>query len=555
MTNYYAKRDARVRLSEVLELNGWQIFGFKNDESDSMTDYYSPANWEGIATKNGYTLVVDKKYNGDSGRVVTKRSNKISSLNYSKINKLEKMTIENGCTESEAQNAKNQIAKLKEKLQNNKNETVLYTYPEFMVNPKGCIWHLEKEGEILCKGRSLTVFADLVESYRFDYELEEFKPGYDYYYGFDENNNRVQEKRELNKYELKALNEVKKLISKLESFVSIKIGDSEEEQGLVKVVDYKTVTKLEKQEVVRSSELNINDVVWCSGSYCKVTKIDSEHNCYHAVKISGKTFKESKAMGANFRLNKKSFDRGISSNTLKIYVIAEVEEKQEVVKWVKKKTKKTTKTATKKPEVKNNTEELENIVKNEIEYSNKVLKEEINKDSEIEFTKQYPNFKVDNVKGFKINSIDYINIGYVKNEFNEYELNFLDNGIKWKDSFKTYDSMIEFLNSNKDQIITLRNSKEFLQTIEKLNYKKEFNEFLELKTLFNELVNEPIEAFLNPILLDSNVYVLDMPKLMFKTGYTDHIDNHSILDLSFKEYLFNKGKRQLIDIIDYLLNC
>lgn len=57
MSNYYQKRDAKVNIAHALMDLGWKVYGYKKDESDSMTDYYSPANWDGIATKNGFVLV------------------------------------------------------------------------------------------------------------------------------------------------------------------------------------------------------------------------------------------------------------------------------------------------------------------------------------------------------------------------------------------------------------------------------------------------------------------------------------------------------------------
>lgn len=370
MTNYYKKRDARAKLGKVLELNGWEIFGYKNDESDSMTDYYSPADWDGIATKNGYVLVIDNKYFSNSGKVVTKTINNNKTNNYDKIQKLSKMTIENGCTESEAAAAQNQIKKLQEKENKNITTQVLYQYPEYQINPKGCIWHLEKDNEIICKGRSLTVFAELPEVYEFDYETETFKSGYDFWYSW-EGCERVKEKRILKESELKALAEFKKLLSKLNSYTSIKLGEEVEDEKLIKKVTYKTVTKIDKQEIQRESELKVNDVVWCNG-YCKVLKVESDLNIYRVVKISGKTFKESKAMDAHFNLNKRSFDNSLNRGTLKVYNIVEVEEQKEIVKWVKSTKKQTKKTAT------NTDENLNTEVENNVNDVKVVLNDDKN---------------------------------------------------------------------------------------------------------------------------------------------------------------------------------
>ena len=40
-----------VRIARELMNRGWKVYGFREDESDSMTDYWSPAYWKGIAEK------------------------------------------------------------------------------------------------------------------------------------------------------------------------------------------------------------------------------------------------------------------------------------------------------------------------------------------------------------------------------------------------------------------------------------------------------------------------------------------------------------------------
>jgi hypothetical protein len=44
-----------------LQTRGWTLYGFKEDRSDSMTDYYDPASWDGIAEKGDHIVVVDVK--------------------------------------------------------------------------------------------------------------------------------------------------------------------------------------------------------------------------------------------------------------------------------------------------------------------------------------------------------------------------------------------------------------------------------------------------------------------------------------------------------------
>ena len=50
---------AVVNIGLALRSRGWQLYGFHEDQSDSMTDYYNPASWKGIAAKDGYVVVVD----------------------------------------------------------------------------------------------------------------------------------------------------------------------------------------------------------------------------------------------------------------------------------------------------------------------------------------------------------------------------------------------------------------------------------------------------------------------------------------------------------------
>ncbi len=60
MSTYYESQDVGVMIAhKLMEMDGWEVFGYHADESDSMTDYFSPAYWNGVATKNGYVLCVN----------------------------------------------------------------------------------------------------------------------------------------------------------------------------------------------------------------------------------------------------------------------------------------------------------------------------------------------------------------------------------------------------------------------------------------------------------------------------------------------------------------
>lgn len=67
----YDRREEMVGLAGALARRGWTLYGWSEDKSDSMTDYYCPAHWSGVATKGDCVAVVDN--NGhDSGKDISK---------------------------------------------------------------------------------------------------------------------------------------------------------------------------------------------------------------------------------------------------------------------------------------------------------------------------------------------------------------------------------------------------------------------------------------------------------------------------------------------------
>jgi len=141
------ERQAAVQMKAQLEANGWNVYGYRKDQSDMMTDYYCPSLWWGIAEKEGYVLLVDVFGTGDSGKKVTEKA---FTPDPQKVQKL-KTLIERGATEGEKQAAQTQLDKLYKKEE--ENTIVKYEYPTFYNgNPKRCTWHVEKDGEIVAKG-------------------------------------------------------------------------------------------------------------------------------------------------------------------------------------------------------------------------------------------------------------------------------------------------------------------------------------------------------------------------------------------------------------------
>ncbi len=59
-THWTDKRAAKALLGKALEAEGFKLYGWKEDRSDSMTDLYDPENWDGIAEhRSGALVLVD----------------------------------------------------------------------------------------------------------------------------------------------------------------------------------------------------------------------------------------------------------------------------------------------------------------------------------------------------------------------------------------------------------------------------------------------------------------------------------------------------------------
>ncbi|MFB5759074.1 N-6 DNA methylase [Paenibacillus medicaginis] len=157
---YYGdKREAKVMIARELVKMGWKIYGWKNDESDAMIDYYSPADWNGIAEKNGYVLCIDQnntRYSGfEQKQYIGGNSGYKTNT---RIQKLLAMMNDPASTENEKASCAVLIEKEREKDASIQKWVVTETYPIFsFTNPRGTSWHIEKDGQIIAKGKG--VFA------------------------------------------------------------------------------------------------------------------------------------------------------------------------------------------------------------------------------------------------------------------------------------------------------------------------------------------------------------------------------------------------------------
>lgn len=179
MSNYYDYREVKVMIAhKLMSMEGWKVYGYTPDESDSMTDYWSPAHWDGVAEKNGYILCVNvygeakpqeiKKYNYDG--FTYDRSI------MDKIKKLEAMTVERGASEAEAASAKLSIERLQKKAEESAENASKYivvgTIPGHMAHPPKMNWHIEKDGIIIAKGNGILKYSSLWKYYNYSCDME-----------------------------------------------------------------------------------------------------------------------------------------------------------------------------------------------------------------------------------------------------------------------------------------------------------------------------------------------------------------------------------------------
>ena len=380
MSNYYQKEDAKLRICDELKKLGWTIYGYRADQSDSMTDYYCPASWDGIAEKNGYILVVDNHYSAEKQAITKLNKNYIEMDNKDreKINNLSKLTSENGASDGEIKNAQKLIARIKAKYTNEgveKYETVGYI-PAHLGNPNRCMWHLEKDGCLVDKGNKLTVY-DILESYIFDIEKMEFTDRYKKVIaGYDENGNRVLKDRELTESELKGINEFKAFILRLERIVNcgnscgdgtVETEKAYQEQNEAEKMVKKTFTKIKKvvkPVKVDRSFVKVGDYVNYKGSrktvcYWLVTDVNEERGTF-TYKSTGKKYQEVKNYKCYYNMLNKLNEQ------YDIFELKEVEETITEEKWVRvktsKKSTKKTESAETKQENNNNSEKTNNEV-------------------------------------------------------------------------------------------------------------------------------------------------------------------------------------------------
>jgi hypothetical protein len=189
---YANQRDAKVKIAGELERRGWKIFGYKEDQSDSMTDYFSPADWEGVAEKNGVVICVGvsgyaaKNYSGGRETFVhlpdaecaycsgtgeepdgwtlqqARELPQAFNAHRTRLTSPGAINLMSSVVSpiSFKDNGKERCHKCHGSGHILKSNTVREYWPTFQANPKGSKWHVEKGGKILSKGIGLAKLVD-----------------------------------------------------------------------------------------------------------------------------------------------------------------------------------------------------------------------------------------------------------------------------------------------------------------------------------------------------------------------------------------------------------
>lgn len=325
MSNYYDYREVKVMIAhKLMGMEGWKVYGYKEDRSDSMTDYWDPANWDGIAEKNGYILCVDV-YGAAEPQEIRKYN--YSGFTYDrniteKIKKLEAMTIERGASEAEAASAKMMIERLQKKAEeateNASKYIVIGTIPGHMAHPPKMNWHIEKDGMIIAKGNGILKFAHIWKYYNYCRDMEwlnEYKQDKKAYadkhtqdlinrgYYDSEEDARKSTERHLEDLEkdIKLVDQFEAFINKIDTTCGGLLGEGDNTiYEKITVTEYKTENKVvedtagsikEGQCFILKSNFNYGRFKGYTYRIHEMTYEDGQKR-YYAYKLNGKKTKE-----------------------------------------------------------------------------------------------------------------------------------------------------------------------------------------------------------------------------------------------------------------------
>lgn len=322
MSNYYDYREVKVMIArKLMSMEGWSVYGYHEDESDLMSDYWSPAYWDGVVEKNGYVLCVNV-YGAAQPQEIKQYNHSESTYDYSiaeKIKKLESMTVERGASEAEEASAKAMIERLQRKEEDARENADKYTVvgiiPGHMAHPPKMNWHIEKDGMIIAKGNGILKYASIwsyysrgmenIEAYKKDkiaYAEENTKELLWHGYYDNEEDARKSTERHMKELEkdIKLIDQFEDFINKIDTTCGGLIGD-----GDGTVYEKITITEYKKEnKVVEDIAGDIKE------GQCFILRSNFNYGCYkglvyriheterngqkhfHAYKLNGKLTKE-----------------------------------------------------------------------------------------------------------------------------------------------------------------------------------------------------------------------------------------------------------------------
>ena len=373
MSTYYEYRDVKVMIAhKLMNMDGWKVYGYSPDRSDSMTDYYDPAHWGGVAEKNGYILCIDvygasepkeiREYNYDGfayDRTIAE-----------KIEKLKQMTVERGASEQEEQSAKSMILRLQKKAEENSENANKYVVtgiiPGHMANPPRMNWHIEKDGIYVAKGNGILKFAHIDSYYNYPHykeDMEKFKTTDREKYKVDLINEYMRryndsEERAINSAEshietmesdLELVNQFEAFINKIDTTCGGLLGEGDGTiYEKVKVTEYKKENKA-VEDTIGSIKEGQCFILKCNFNYGRnkgytyrihETTYDDGQKRYYAYKLNGKKTKEctGQANQANYWwiYDTEKFLKWFEKGSIAWCHIEEVKTPYEVEKVVKK---------------------------------------------------------------------------------------------------------------------------------------------------------------------------------------------------------------------------
>lgn len=168
MAHWVDKRAARAAIVHALMARPetWQVFGYKADQSDPMTDYYNPADWyEGAAIHKptGMVLVVDRYQGNTTGtrdRVRYVPDPASPCLDCQGTGKNDSKDIGRRNLAMRYGIAPDDCIPCHGRGLRDKPENYAEPFVRYQANPKGRSWHIERDGAIVASGVGVFSIAE-----------------------------------------------------------------------------------------------------------------------------------------------------------------------------------------------------------------------------------------------------------------------------------------------------------------------------------------------------------------------------------------------------------